>query len=174
LACQFRSVLIRPIAPDEYARLGALTVDAYVTLDGHVHEPDYEIELADVRTRAEAPSTTVLVAIDDDGTLLGGVTYVRDEESPFAEHSVDGAASIRMLAVDSSRRRTGAGEALVRTCMDRARDDGRTQIVLHSTPWMTAAHALYGKLGFTREESLDWTVNPEITLVAFRMQLGVA
>ena len=165
---------IRPIAPEEYARLGALTVDAYVTLEGHVDEPDYEIELADVRSRAEAPSTSVLVAIDDDDTLLGGVTYVRDEKSPFAEHGIDGAASIRMLAVDSSRRRTGAGEALVRACIDQARADGRTQVVLHSTPWMTAAHSLYGKLGFTRDESLDWTVNPEITLVAFRLRVTAA
>lgn len=164
-------MLIRPIATDEYARLGALTVAAYVTLDGHVDEPDYEIELADVRTRAEAPSTTVLVAIDTDGELLGGVTYVKDEESPFAEHDVDGAASIRMLAVDTARRRTGAGEALVRACIDRARDDGRTQIVLHSTAWMTAAHTLYDKLGFARDPSLDWDVNPDIKLVAFRLTL---
>lgn len=164
-------MLIRSIAPDEYARLGALTVAAYVTLDGHVHEPEYEIELADVRTRAEARSTTVLVALDAEGELLGGVTYVKDDESPFAEHGVDGAASIRMLAVDTGRRRAGAGEALVRACIDQARADGRTQVVLHSTPWMTAAHALYGKLGFARDPSLDWDVNPDIKLVAFRLRL---
>ncbi|MEY2447967.1 MAG: hypothetical protein QOH79_1443, partial [Acidimicrobiaceae bacterium] len=89
--------MIRPIEPDEYARLGVLTLQAYTTLEGHVSESDYEEELADVRTRAEAPSTTVLVAVNDDNDLLGGVTYVADERSPFAEHSVDGAASIRML-----------------------------------------------------------------------------
>jgi len=50
-------MLIRPIEPDEYARLGVLTVVAYTTLDGHVSEPEYEEELLDVRTRAEAPCT---------------------------------------------------------------------------------------------------------------------
>ena len=49
--------------PDEYERLGAITVEAYVTLDGHVHEPDYERELADVRARATATDTAVLVAV---------------------------------------------------------------------------------------------------------------
>ena len=160
---------IRPIEPDEYARLGVLTLAAYTTLDGHVSEPDYEEELADVRTRAEAPSTVVLVAVDDDGELLGGVTYVADERSPYAEHSVEGAASIRMLAVDGARRRSGAGEALVRECIARARGDGRTVVMLHSTPWMIAAHALYEKLGFVRDPAHDWSVSPEIQLWAFRL-----
>lgn len=164
-------MLIRPINPDEYARLGMLTLTAYLTLPGNVREPDYEEELADVRARTEAPGTQVLVALADDGELLGGVTFVVDERSPFAEHDVNGAASIRMLAVDGAVRRTGAGEALVRACIDRARVAGRTQIVLHSTQWMTAAHALYLKLGFVRDESLDWDVNPEIALLAFRLAL---
>jgi ribosomal protein S18 acetylase RimI-like enzyme len=164
-------MLIRPIEPDEYARLGVLTLEAYTTLDGHVSEPDYEEELADVRSRAEAPSTFVLVAVDDDGDLLGGVTYVADERSPLAEHSIPGAASIRMLAVDGSRRRSGAGEALVRECIRRGARDGRAEVFLHSTPWMSAAHALYDKLGFVRDPSLDWIVNPQITLWAFRLPL---
>lgn len=164
-------MLIRSILPEEYARLGMLTLDAYTTLPGHVPEPDYEEELVDVRTRAEAPSTEVLVAVSDEGQLLGGVTFVLDERSPFAEHEVDGAASIRMLAVDGSMRRTGAGEALVRACIERARRGGRTQIVLHSTEWMTAAHALYRKLGFARDESLDWDANPDVKLLAFRLDL---
>jgi ribosomal protein S18 acetylase RimI-like enzyme len=163
--------LVRSVRPEEYEVLGSLTVNAYVTLAGHVSEPDYEEELADVRARAEAASTTVLVAVRDDGRLLGGVTYVADELSPFSEHAVDGAASIRMLAVDVSVRRSGAGEALVRECIERARRDGRKEVVLHSTPWMTAAHTLYHKLGFVRDPTLDWEVNPEIKLWSFRFRL---
>jgi ribosomal protein S18 acetylase RimI-like enzyme len=113
----------------------------------------------------------VLVAIGGDGRLLGGVTYVADERSPYAEHSIDGAASIRMLAVDVEARRTGAGESLVRACIDRAHRDGRHALVLHSTPWMTAAHNLYEKLGFVRDPSRDWDVSPEIKLLAFQLPL---
>ena len=164
-------MVIRPIEPDEYARLGVLTLTAYATLDGHVSEPDYEEELADVRTRAEAPSTVVLVAVEDTGALLGGVTYVADERSPFAEHSVAGAASIRMLAVDGAVRRSGAGEALVRACIERATRDGRSEVFLHSTPWMTAAHRLYEKLRFVRDPVHDWDVTPHIKLMAFRLPL---
>jgi ribosomal protein S18 acetylase RimI-like enzyme len=163
--------LVRSILPEEYDALGALTRNAYLTLAGHVSEPDYEDELADVATRAEAPSTMVLVAVGNDGVLLGGVTYVADERSPYAEHSVDGAGSIRMLAVDGAFRRSGAGEALVRECIGLARRAGRNEVVLHSTPWMTAAHTLYHKLGFVRDPSLDWEVNPEIKLWSFRLPL---
>lgn len=162
---------IRPIEPDEYARLGALTIDAYTKLEGHVPEPEYEEELADVRARAEAPSTVVLVAVDDDANLLGGVTYIADDQSPFAEYDLTGAAAIRMLAVDRSVQRSGAGRALVLACIERARAAGCRYLVLHSTPWMTAAHALYTKLGFARDESLDWDVNPDVHLMGFRLAL---
>jgi ribosomal protein S18 acetylase RimI-like enzyme len=170
-ACQHTAVHIRAIEPDEYARLGALTVEAYTTLEGHVPEPDYEEELYDVRSRAEAPATEVYVAVDDEGQLLGGVTFVVDTSSPFAEVDSPGASSIRMLAVDPRLQRSGAGEALVRRCIERARECGRAQIVLHSTPWMRGAHALYTKLGFERDESLDWDVNPAIALIGFRLTL---
>ncbi|MEY2447696.1 MAG: hypothetical protein QOH79_1172, partial [Acidimicrobiaceae bacterium] len=72
---------------------------------------------------------------------------------------------------DGSVRRSGAGEALVRECIDRARRDGRAEVFLHSTPWMTAAHHLYAKLGFVRDPSHDWDVNPQIALWAFRLPL---
>jgi len=97
-------MVIRPIVPDEYARLGMLTLTAYTTLPGNVPDQEYEEELADVRTRAEAPSTEVLVALSDDGELLGGVTFVVDERSPFAEHDVDG----RGVDQDARGRRLGA------------------------------------------------------------------
>jgi predicted N-acetyltransferase YhbS len=164
-------MLIRLIEPDEYARLGALTVEAYTALEGHVHESDYEEELSDVRSRAEAPSTDVLVAVDDDGRLLGGVTYVADGDSPFAEYGLADAASIRMLAVDRAVQRSGTGEALVRACIDRATAAHRAELVLHSTPWMTGAHGLYLKLGFERDRSLDWDVNPQVQLLGFRLKL---
>lgn len=157
--------------PDELARLGALTLHAYTSLPGHVHEADYEAELADVRTRAEAPATEVLVAVDDDGTLLGGVTFVADSTSPFAEHAIGGAASFRMLAVDPAVQGRGVGQALVRACLDRARALGCREVVVHSAAWMTIAHRLYQRLGFARDESLDWTPEPGIDLLAFRALL---
>jgi ribosomal protein S18 acetylase RimI-like enzyme len=166
-------MVIRPVRPDEYATLGGITVDAYVDLDGHVHEPDYERQLADIATRAEAPATVVLTAVDDENgnRVLGGVTYVRDGTSPMAEHALNGAASIRMLAVDPAAQGRGVGRRLSETCIELARADGAAEIVLHSTPWMTTAHRLYESLGFERDPSLDLTPVPGIDLMGFRLRL---
>jgi predicted N-acetyltransferase YhbS len=160
---------IRPVRPEEADELGEITRAAYMELPGHVPEPDYEAELADVRTRAE--QAVVLVAVDDDGALLGGVTFVPDGTNPLAEHEVPDASSIRMLAVAGSAQGQGVGEALVRSCIDRARAAGSRHVVLHSTSWMEAAHRLYGRLGFVRRPDLDWTPVPDIPLMGFTLTL---
>jgi ribosomal protein S18 acetylase RimI-like enzyme len=164
-------VIIRPVQPAEYEELGALTLDAYTTLDGHVHEPEYEAELADVRTRAEAPSTIVLVAVDGDGRVLGGVTHVSDHRSPFAEGVPDDASAIRMLAVSRGVQGRGTGDALVRACIERAQADGKSSVVLHTTPWMTTAHRLYDRLGFRRDADRDWMPSPDVPLLGYRLDL---
>jgi predicted N-acetyltransferase YhbS len=164
-------VTIRPVEPSEYEELGALTFDAYTSLDGHVHEPEYEAELADVRTRAEAPSTIVLVAVDGDGRVVGGVTHVTDHRSPFAEGVPEDASAIRMLAVGRAAQGRGTGEALVRACIQRAQGDGKAAVVLHTTPWMKSAHRLYDRLGFRRDPDRDWMPSPDVPLLAYRLDL---
>jgi ribosomal protein S18 acetylase RimI-like enzyme len=164
-------LIIRPVTPDEYEHLGRLTLAANLALPGHVPDAEYDAELADIAPRAEAAATTVLAAVDDDGTVLGGVTFVADKTSPFAESVPAGAAAIRMLAVDPAAQGRGIGEALVQACLDRARAAGCERVVLHSTPWMTAAHRLYGRLGFVRDPDRDWTPAPGIDLLGFRLEL---
>lgn len=158
---------VREVRPSEYEALGALTVDAYRPLG--VASDAYSIELADVAGRAAA--ALVLVAVDDDGKLLGGITYVPPGENPMAEHVEDGVASIRMLAVSDAARRRGVGLALTEAVLDRARADGATGVVLHSTPVMTAAHRLYEGLGFVREPALDWYPEDDVLCLGFRLTL---
>jgi ribosomal protein S18 acetylase RimI-like enzyme len=162
-------VEIRPVRPEEAAELGRITLTAYTELPGHVPEAEYEAELADVASRVQVAE--VLVAVEDDGTVLGGVTFVPPGDNPLNEHTVTGAASIRMLAVAGRAQGRGVGEALVRACIDRARALGATHVVLHSTHWMRTAHRLYGRLGFDRRPDLDWTPVPDIPLMGFSLTL---
>jgi ribosomal protein S18 acetylase RimI-like enzyme len=161
---------IRPVRPQEHQVLGELTVAAYTAIDAAVVEEDgYAGELRDVAGRvAEAE---VLVAVDDAGKVLGGVTYVPGPGSAWAEFSEPDGAGIRMLAVAPEAQGRGIGEALSRACIDRARTSGRGQIVLHSTDRMTAAHRLYERLGFARDVSLDWEPIPGFWLRGFRLRL---
>lgn len=165
---------IRPVRPHEHERLADITVAAYraVDPDDPVWTKDvdgYETELRDVAGRVAGAD--VLVAVDDDGTVLGGVTYVGDPSSPSAEFDDPEAAGIRMLAVALDAQGRGVGEALTRACIDRAVAAGRRRILLHSTEGMTTAHRLYERLGFVRDPGLDWEPDPGFWLRGFRLVL---
>lgn len=165
------TVLIRPVRPEEYEALGELTVAAYhsvpVVLD---HQDEYDVQLRDVARRAE--TSCVLVALGPEGELLGGVTYVRGPEDPYSEDLEEGDAGMRMLAVDPARHGRGIGRALVMACLDRARDEGRRRLLLHTGNWMPSAVALYEKMGFAREPGLDFTPVPGVALVAYSFALA--
>jgi GNAT superfamily N-acetyltransferase len=157
---------VRPIRDDEIAALSEITVAAYGTLAMDVG--DYRDTLADVADRVR--SAMVLVAVDGD-RVLGGVTYVPDATSTYAEFTDDDGAGIRMLAVDPAVRGGGVGEALVAACVAMARADGRSRVVLHTTDAMAAARRLYARLGFIRAADRDWSPQPGITLLGYELQL---
>lgn len=160
---------IRPVEPSEYDALGELTATAYRAIDPDPDEAYYD-ELRDVAGRAQVAD--VLVAVADDGRLLGGITYVGDPASPIAEVDDPTAASIRMLAVALDAQRGGVGEALTRACLERARAEGKRAILLHSASMMHSAHRLYARLGFERDLGLDWEYAPGKRLLGFRYDLG--
>jgi GNAT superfamily N-acetyltransferase len=143
---------VRPARPDEYARVGALTIGAYQTLERDHLEDGYDEQILDVAGRAE--SAEVLVAVDHDGTIVGACTFVTDPTSPWMEWTDAGETELRLLAVDASARGRGVGQALVEACIARARALGRP-LVLHTTQFMPAASRLYERLGFTRLQARD-------------------
>jgi GNAT superfamily N-acetyltransferase len=165
---------VRLARPEDYDELGRLTLEAYAEVDHRTVESDdgYDEELADVSRRAA--DAEVLVAIDESGKLLGGVTYVPGPSSASAEFRDPDTAGIRMLAVSAAARGLGAGEALVRACIARATAAGKHHIALHSTDRMTTAHRLYQRLGFVRDVTTDWEVEPGFWLWGFRLDLAGA
>ena len=119
-------VTVRLARDDELEAAGDLVVAAYRT---HPDMEDGHGYLAHVRdARGRAAEADVLVAVDEDGRLLGCVSYVRDHTSAFAEVEQPGEAGFRMLGVapDGARpgRRAGAGGGLPRA-RTRARPHGR-------------------------------------------------
>jgi GNAT superfamily N-acetyltransferase len=162
---------IREVRDDEVEAAGELVVTVYRGIEGSppVEEPGYGAELRDVGRRAR--EAVVLVA-EEGGRLLGCVTYVPDERSPFAEELRPGEAGIRMLAVDPAGRRRGVGRGLVSACVERAQAGGRQGLFLHSGRWMGPAHRLYASMGFRRVPGRDWEPVPGIALLAFALDLG--
>lgn len=165
-----RGFEIRPVRPEEYETLGALTEAAYRTIpEDVIDEAGYDEELRDVAGRVAAAE--VLVAVDPDGTVLGGVTYVPGPDSAMAEFTDADAAGIRMLAVDAAARGRGVGRALTVACLHRAIKDGRRRIVLHATVANAVAQGMYERMGFRRAPSRDWTPIPTVELLGFELTL---
>jgi ribosomal protein S18 acetylase RimI-like enzyme len=162
-------VILRRAQPEEYAAVGELTLTAYVA-DGFLdNDDDYAAELRAAAHRAT--EAELVVAVDPvQRELLGTVTFCLNG-SHYAEISLPGEAEFRMLAVAPDARGRGIGNDLARWCVDRAREQGCTAVVLSSLDRMHAAHRLYERMGFQRLPERDWFPSPEITLVAYRLDL---
>ena len=157
-----------PASAEELRSLGGLTVAAYIGLAGLVPGAPYLDELGDVERRAAL--AVVLVAVDGEGRVVGGVTYVPGP-GPYAEFDDPADAGLRMLAVAPEHRGRGTGTLLVRACIDRARAEGRRCLWLHTTADMVSAHRIYTRLGFRRAPDHDRPL-PAVHLLAYVLDLA--
>jgi ribosomal protein S18 acetylase RimI-like enzyme len=88
---------------------------------------------------------TLLLACDDDGAVLGTLTFVLYRVSSGVKGRIED------VIVDESARGRGVGEALVREGMRLANDAGVLMLELTSMPYRQAANRLYRRLGFVRK-----------------------
>ena len=162
-------VTVREVQPEEYEALASVTLDAYRALLGPDLDGEYADELADVAARAEQSDT--LVAVDGEGRLVGGVTYVAGP-GPLAWFDGPDEAGFRMLAVAPSAQGRGVGAALVAACVGRAMSAGKTRLFLHTTAQMTVAQRLYRRAGFRRDPAHDRLLDGGLVLLAYVLELG--
>jgi ribosomal protein S18 acetylase RimI-like enzyme len=158
-------ITVRRASPVDHVAVAELTATVY--RGEGFSSADYEPALRDVGSRAA--TATVLVA-EVDGRLAGAVT-VATRGGEWAEQAVPGEAVVRMLVVAADARGSGVGEALVRVCLDVAREDGCAVVRLSSQEEMTAAHRLYERLGFARTPSFDWSPVPGLFLRTYALPL---
>lgn len=60
----------------------------------------------------------------------------------------------------------------MRACIERALAVGAHRLVLCTQPSMSAAHRLYGRLGFARDAARDWSPHPCIDLLGYTLDLS--
>src|SRR5262249_28498830 len=157
--------------------LGRLLVKAYAALPGMPQpreQPDYYAMLANVAARAAKPALTVFVATDAVGALCGSVDFIDDMRqygSGGPASDVTDAVGIRLLAVDDAFRGKGMGKALTQFCIARARQLGKTKVVLHTTRAMQTAWTMYEGLGFVRFPEIDFRQG-SLDVFGFRLDLA--
>jgi ribosomal protein S18 acetylase RimI-like enzyme len=158
---------IRRATPGDHAAVGAITLRSYVD-DGHLPPGvDYADELADASGRDR--DAELWVAVAPSGTVLGSVTFAAPG-TPYAEVADPDEGEFRMLAVAHAARGRGVGEALVRRCVDRARELGLAGVAMSTQPSMASAHRVYERLGFSRAPERDWQPVPGVDLIAYRLR----
>ena len=101
--------------------------------------PPTAAELAEI---IAAPATQLLLAVDDDGTVLGALTLAVFRIPTGVR------AWIEDVVVDDAARGRGVGEALNQEALTRARAAGATTVDLTSRPSREAANRLYQRIGF--------------------------
>ncbi|WP_313813342.1 GNAT family N-acetyltransferase [Glutamicibacter sp.] len=154
----------------DYQRVGDITVDAYLHA-GHFDDPEHEY-LRFVRKVAQrAAAAEVYVARNEEATIASMtlLTY----GNVYADIALDGELEIRMLSVDPSVQRSGAGRAMVLAAIERARlEPGVHTVSLTTGQDWKAARALYESLGFVRAEERDWYVpDTDILLIVYTLKL---
>jgi len=171
-----RKFAVRRANPNEYDRLGQMTVQIYAALPGMpspAEQPDYYAMLHDVESRADKPTIDILVAATPDNELLGGVTFVGDMkyyDSGGTASTNTGSSGIRLLAVTPEARGFGVGRALTEACIQRAVERGSAQVILHTTESMKIAWGMYQRMGFRRSVDLDFHQG---NLAVYGFRLGI-
>ena len=100
-------------------------------------------------------STTLLVARDDAGTIIGSLTLALFR-TPTGTR-----AWIEDVVVDETTRGQGIGEALVQAAIRVATESGARTVDLTSRPSRDAANRLYEKVGFRRRETSVYRYEPD-------------
>lgn len=165
---------IRAARADEHAAVGQLMVTVYSALADFPtpqQQPRYYDMLANIGQMTTRPGVQLLVA-EADGELLGAVVYFAD----MAQYGSGGiattltdAAGFRLLAVSPAAQGRGVGRALMASCIALAVEQGRQQLVIHSTRAMRTAWGMYERHGFRHAEELDF-MQESLAVYGFRLR----
>ena len=144
---------IRPFSPDDAAAVNAVALAAFAQYRG-VYD-DWDTLARGVGAMASlAEGGEIMVAENEDATVVGAVAYFGPGSQPRADFFEAGWPLIRMLVVDPAARGQGVGRSLTEACIARARHEGAQLIALHTSPAMEVALAMYLRMGFALDRKV--------------------
>ncbi|HEY9004536.1 MAG TPA: GNAT family N-acetyltransferase [Ohtaekwangia sp.] len=164
---------VRNAHPHEFSAIGKLMVIVYSSLDGFPKEseqPNYYRMLANVGDLTTKPHTEILVAVSPENTIAGAVVYFGDMQyygSGGTATQEPNAAGFRLLAVDDAARGQGIGKLLTLACIQKAREQKREQLIIHTTRAMQTAWKMYEAIGFHPSADLDF-MQGQLPVFGFR------
>jgi ribosomal protein S18 acetylase RimI-like enzyme len=132
---------------DEATEVTAEMVEAFARLLPQLSRSAAPPTAEELTAIVRSPTTTLFVARDSDGTIVGSLTLAM-----FGIPS-GRRAWIEDVVVDEATRGQGIGEALTRAALETAGRAGARTVDLTSRPSREAANRLYQRLGFGLRET---------------------
>jgi len=160
---------IERLTETDHASVRRLLLEAYADYAGRIG-PEVWARLQDgLAQAADRLRDAEIAGVRGPGGLDAVVFY-------FPPGKSDGAifprewASLRLLGVAQSARGRGLSRQLAEWCIARARQQGATEIGLHTSEVMTTARGLYERMGFVVDGDLP--MNFGLRYWRFRRSLG--
>ncbi|MCL6454606.1 MAG: GNAT family N-acetyltransferase [Alicyclobacillus sp.] len=166
------SLSIRQARPEEMLSIRSARLHAYEPYAA-VQPDNWEDLRQSILSTSDQDENVLVLVAEVDHQLAGSVVLY-----PAQQDAYDGRLAalpypeIRMLAVSEGYRKQGIGEALVKACVECARSRGEHAVGLHTGSFMESALRLYSRLGFRRVPELDFHPTPDVTVMAFRLNLA--
>ena len=165
--------MIRDALPADYAAVAELMrafifwhYDRHASdramIDSYFDGPAFEAELRSLPAVYAPPAGALLVA-HAEGHVIGCVAL---------KGMGNGRCEMKRLFVARSAHGRGAGEALARATVDRAKELGHTRMMLDTGPRQIEAQRLYHKLGF-RNVGPYYETSPELEKWLVFMELDL-
>ncbi|MCA0970710.1 GNAT family N-acetyltransferase [Halobacillus litoralis] len=164
---------IREATQEELPFIRKQRVEAYSDHAASLPDEHWQALKKAISSEADQQPGVELYVAELDGNIVGSVALFPAKTDAY-EGYVDAVAypELRVLAVSSEARGKGVGQALVQTCIDRAKAQGYDAIGLHTGEFMEQAMALYEKHGFKRQPEHDFEpANDGIIVKAFKKEL---
>jgi len=121
--------------------------DAFQRLVPQLTSNNLPPSLDDLAALVKSELSTLLIARAEDSSIVGAACLIV-YRVPTGIRAI-----LEDVIVDESARGQGIGEALVRRCLDVAREKGASGVSLTSNPKREAANRLYARMGFVRRET---------------------
>jgi ribosomal protein S18 acetylase RimI-like enzyme len=164
-------LLIRNVRLEEIKEVSVLLEEAYRQYQNLIRPEawkHYQEDIVDVCSRLDESD---LIVAELDGRLVGCVTLYLDAARAMPDVWPAGSAAIRLLAVRPAYRNRGIGRSLMDESISRCRRANIRVIGLHTTEIMDIARQLYERMGFLRVPESDFHPAPNVTVMAYRLQL---
>lgn len=141
-----------PIMKDDDSSVSVFLTSVFVN-EGYTN-PDLAQRLfspEELRKRGK-----LFIAVDSSERGISGTAFLVKPSSPYRQIAKIDEVEIHLLAVSPDARTRGVGRELIHRCIEEAELAGFKRVILSTQPTMHAAHHLYEKMGFVRNQNRDW------------------